>query len=301
MQLEARLRAFAAVARCSSLSSAAKELYVSQPAVSKHLASLEREVGQSLVTRGREGAALTSAGQVLADFVLRAEALLANAGRALAAGADAEIGTLSISASGIPGTYLLTELVARFRERHPGVGIEFTVTTSEGALELVRAHRAELAVVGGLTLPPELESEPLADDEVVLVGPPSLGGRRLRPKELEGLTWITREEGSATRAAVETARWEMGLQAVAMLELDSWEAVKLAVGTGAGIAAISRLALELELEAGRLAILDVPRWRLTRTISVVRPRDVPLTPPTQRFLDLLRERAASWPPSGPPS
>jgi predicted ATPase/DNA-binding transcriptional LysR family regulator len=289
MNLEARLRAFAAIARRGSLSGAAEELYVSQPAVSKHLAALEREVGKPLVTRGREGATLTPAGAVLADYVLRAEALLANAHRALAADDEGGTGTLTIAASGIPGTYLLPELLARFRDRHPGVELEFEVTTSDGALELVRAHSVELGVVGGLTLPAELESEPLLEDEIVLVGPPSLGGRRLRPKELEGLRWISREEGSATRAAVETARWELGLHSVQELELQSWEAVKLAVGNGAGIAAISRLALDVELEAGRLVVLDVPRWRLARTISVVYARGVPLTPPAERFLEALRE------------
>jgi predicted ATPase/DNA-binding transcriptional LysR family regulator len=296
MRVEARLRAFGAIARCGSLSRAAEELYISQPAVSKHLASLEAELGQRLVTRGRNGAVLTPAGQVLADYVLRAEALLANAGRALAAGAEAESGTLAIAASGIPGTYLLPILLARFRERHPDIVLEAEVATSAGALEAVRTHRSELGVVGGLTVPPELESEPLVEDEIVLIGPPSLGGRRLRPKDLEGLTWLSREEGSATRAAVETARWEMGLHGVTNLGLQSWEAVKLSVSKGVGIAAISRRALDLELEAGSLVVLDVPRWRLQRTISVVRPRDVPLTPPAQRFLELLRETFVSEQP-----
>ena len=102
MQLEARLRAFAAVARCGSLSRAAEELYVSQPAVSKHLALLEPQLGRDLVTRGREGAVLTPAGELLAEFVLRAEALLANAARALAADAGAETGVLLIAASALP-------------------------------------------------------------------------------------------------------------------------------------------------------------------------------------------------------
>jgi predicted ATPase/DNA-binding transcriptional LysR family regulator len=299
MNLEARLRAFAAIARRGSLSGAAEDLYVSQPAVSKHLAALESELGKSLVTRGREGATLTAAGEVLADYVLRAEALLANAHRALAADDGGGTGTLTIAASGIPGTYLLPEHLARFRDRHPGVELEFDVTTSDGALELVRAHTVELGVVGGLTLPSELESEPLLEDEIVLVGPPSLGGRRLRPKELEGLRWLSREEGSATRAAVETARWELGLHSVEKLELQSWEAVKLAVGNGAGIAAISRLALDVELEAGRLVVLDVPRWRLSRTISVVYARGVPLTPSAERFLEVLRVAfvAAEAPPN----
>jgi DNA-binding transcriptional LysR family regulator len=299
MDVEARLRAFAAVAREGSFSRAAERLYVSQPAVSKHVASLEAELGTRLVVRGRPRATLTPSGQVLADYVLRAEALLANARRALEAGGDAETGTLSLAASGIPGTYLLPAVLARFHEDHPGVELQFELSTSGGALELVRAHRVELAVVGGLELPPELEGEPLVEDEVVLIGSPSFGGRRLRPSDLERQTWISREEGSATRAAVEAARWQIGLRSVRTLELPSWESVKLAVAAGAGIAAISRFALGLELDSGTVAVLDVPRWRLSRTIAVVRAGDVPLTPPAERFLERLRETFRPAPSDAP--
>ena len=292
MELEARLRAFAAVAREGSFSRAAETLYVSQPAVSKHVAALETELGRQLLVRNRRGATLTPSGQVIADYVLRAEELLANASRALSTGEDAQIGTLAVAASGIAGTYLLPTTLARFREVHRAVNVEFRVATSGEVLELVRAHEVELAVAGASTVPPELEVEPLVDDEIVLVGPHSLGGRRLRPKDLDGLTWIEREQGSSTRAAVEAARWDMGFRAVRTLELPSWEAVKLAVAGGNGIAAISRFAIDLELRAGRLAVLDVPRWHLTRTIAVVTARGVPLTPPAERFLALLRDRFA---------
>ena len=293
MDVEPRLRAFAALAREGSFSRAAEALYVSQPAVSKHVAALEAELGTQLVVRGRLSTTLTPAGQVLADYVLRAEALLMNARRALAAGADMATGTLALAASGIPGTYVLPPLLSRFHEQYPNIEIDFQLSTSGGALEIVRAHRVEIGVVGGLTVPAELEAEPLVEDDVVLVGPPALGGRRLRARDLEGLTWISREEGSATRAAVETARWQMGLHGVRRLELPTWEAVKLAVASGGGIATISRFALTLELESRTLVVLDVPRWRLTRTIAAVTARDVPLTPPAERFLALLRETFAS--------
>jgi LysR family transcriptional regulator, transcriptional activator of the cysJI operon len=295
MQLEPRLRAFAALAREGTFSRAAASLYVTQPAVSKHVASLEAELGRQLVVRGRPATVLTPAGQTLADYVLRAEALLANARRALDAAADADSGTLAVAASGIPGTYLLPLVLARFHEQYPGVEIDFSLNTSGEALEIVRAHRVEVAVVGGMAVPAELDAEPLAEDDVVLVGARTFAGHRVRPKELEGMTWISREEGSATRAAVETARWQIGLRVVRTLELPSWEAVKLAVASGAGIAAISRFALGLELEAGTLVVLDLPRWRVTRTIAAVTAHNVPLTPPAANFLALLREMLSARP------
>lgn len=292
MELEARLRAFAAVARRGSISRAAEELGISQPAVSRHIADLEADLGHRLVERRRSDAGLTVAGQLLADYVLRAEALLVNARRAMASHADEELGVLALAASGTPGTYLLPAMVADYHRRYPRVEIDFQLSTSAGALALVRAHRAELAVVGGMSLPAEMVGEALVEDEVVLVGPPSLAGRRLRVAELADWTWISREEGSSTRAAVEAARWALGLRSVRTLSLPSWEAVKQAVAAGAGIAAISRFAIGDDLAAGRLAVLDVPRWRLTRTISVVTARDVLLTPAAGRFLAMLRETAA---------
>src|ERR1044071_5154879 len=116
MELEARLRAFAALAREGSFSRAAASLYITQPAVSKHVALLEAELGRQLVVRGRSTATLTPAGETLSDYVLRAEALLVNARRALDSGASADSGTLAVAASGIPGTYLLPIVLARFHE-----------------------------------------------------------------------------------------------------------------------------------------------------------------------------------------
>src|SRR3954454_12124357 len=130
MELEARLRAFAAVARQRSFTRAAAELYVSQPAVSKHVASLEAQLGTRLVDRRAREAALTPAGQLLADYVLRAEALLANADRALAAGCDAAMGPLALPARGTPGPYARPGVGARFQELHPAVAIDFRLSTS---------------------------------------------------------------------------------------------------------------------------------------------------------------------------
>ena len=274
-------------------SRAAEELYVSQPAVSKQVALLELELGHRLIARTPRGAQPTEEGRLLAEYVLRAEALLANGRRALESAGDPGVGTLSLSASGTPGIYLLPRALARFHELHPGVAIEYDLSESQHALDLVRAHRAELGIVGTMVLPPELDGTLLREDDIVLVGAPELAGRRWRRRDVEALTWVTRERGSATRAASEAAALQLGLTVRRRLELVSWESIKLAVAGGAGIAPVSRIALDVELKAGTLAILDAPWWRASRQMAVVYARDVLLTPPAGRFLALLLETRAA--------
>ncbi|HKF18806.1 MAG TPA: LysR family transcriptional regulator, partial [Candidatus Dormibacteraeota bacterium] len=106
---EARLRAFAVFARRRSFSAAARELRISQPAVSKHIADVEREAGVKLVERRPRGGELTPAGEFLANHVLRAQALLAQAVRGVGEFRQRATGSLTIVASGVPATYLLPE------------------------------------------------------------------------------------------------------------------------------------------------------------------------------------------------
>src|SRR3954466_3669228 len=159
MELDARLRAYSAFVRRKSFSHAASELRISQPAVSKHIADLERELGVKLIERRTRR--LTSAGEYLAGHVVRAEALLKQSVLGLASLRDPMAGTLSIIASGTPGTYVLPSIVAAFQNAHPGVRFQFELATSSGVIDAVRAHRAELGVTSGFVGAPELKAEPL--------------------------------------------------------------------------------------------------------------------------------------------
>ena len=109
MKLEARLRAFMAFVRGGSFSGAAEELRISQPAISKHIADLERQLGSKLIER-RSGA-LTPAGDFLARHALRAEALLAQAAYGIGALREPGLGSLAIRAAGISGTSLVRQLL----------------------------------------------------------------------------------------------------------------------------------------------------------------------------------------------
>jgi DNA-binding transcriptional LysR family regulator len=298
MELGARLRAFAGFVRRGSFTGAAEDLRISQPAVSKHIADMERDLGVKLIER--RSRALTAAGEFLATHVLRAEAILAQAAYGVAALREPGMGTLAVRASGTPGTYLLPDVIACFQQAHPGVRINFELGTSAEVVKAVRSHHAEIGVAGGFVAAPEIEAEPLIEDEIVIVGARSFEGKRLTRDDLESLTWISREEGSATSMIADEALADVGIVPRRRLALPSWESIKRAVRRGHGIAACSRLAITEELEAETLVVIPFMPWKVRRTFSVVRIRDAALTPPAQQFLLMLRERwggTYSWPSS----
>src|SRR5438128_5505613 len=290
MYVEVLLRAFAAVSRRRSFSAAARELGISQPAVSKHIADIERRLEVRLIERRRQGAELTAAGAFLADSVLRAEALLAQAARSVTNFRRPPTGSLTIAASGVPATYLLPEVAVAFQRTYPGVRVRIVPAPSAQTMDALRAHRAEFGVVGGFAAAPEIAAEPLVEEEIVVVGSPRYAGRHLSRREAEAATWIVQPQGSAFQAAVEAAWADLGITPARRLLLPTLEGLKLAVARGAGIAGCSRFAVEAELRRGSLALLRIPGWNLRRTISIVRPRDTVLTPSAREFVALLRAR-----------
>src|SRR5215813_8289387 len=251
MELEARLRAFAAFARRRSFSAAAAELRISQPAVSKHVAELERIVGMKLVERSRRGGALTSAGDFLANYVLRAESLLAQAALGVAQFHKSGSGSLSIVATWLTGTYLLSPIIADFRRSHPAIRVSLELGTAARAMELIRSHHAELGIVAGAIAAPEIETEPLMEYEVVVVARPGLLPQRPTRESLEAAIWISREEGSATRTSSDTAMARLGIVPRNRLELPSYEGV---------VYALKRGFIAAELSDKSLAVVPIRGW-----------------------------------------
>src|SRR5215475_1721550 len=255
MKLEARLRAFAAFARQRSFSAAAAELRISQPAISKHIAELEQDLGLKLVERARRDGALTKAGDFVANHILRAEALLVQAGLGAAQFRKSGSGSVAVVASSLTGGYLLPEIIAEFQHSHPEVRVTLQVGTAEQAVELLRSHHAELGFVAGTIAAPEIETEPLFEYDVVIAGKPALIPTRPSRDSLEKLTWTSREEGSATRISSDAGLAQLGIVPRRRLELPSNEAVVHALKRGFGITAISRYVVAVELRTGSLATI----------------------------------------------
>lgn len=271
-----RLRVFLAVARRLSYSRAAEDLFISQPAVSRHVASLEQELGVQLLGQSGNRVFLTETGRRVFGYAQRLFDVEEELVRALAEVANLGMGHLRLGASSTPGVYLLPPAVAAFQERYPGIEVSLLLTNSEEVETRVLGGELDLGFVG-MSFQPGLQVIPYARDRLMIVAPPlhpwasegSIPLERLRSER-----FLLREPGSGTRRVLEEALGRRGFQLGRVMELHGCEAVKRGVMAGMGIAAVSGYSVELELRQGLLRTLAVEGLRLERDISIVSRKDV---------------------------
>jgi DNA-binding transcriptional LysR family regulator len=287
-----QLEVFLAVARAKSFRGAAEVLHLSQPALSQHVAELERELGTRLFDRLRRSVALTEAGRILEDHALRLFATLTSAREAIAELGGLKRGSLLVGASTTPGIYLMPTLMGEFERHYPGISVDLRIANSRVIEERVRANDLDLGVVGAHEL--RAGAKCLAAkllDELVLIVPPThpwAGRRRLDPSRLAQERLLMREEGSATRHVTERALQRASLGIGRTLELGHTEAIKQAVMAGLGVAFVSIYAARGELETGRLKRVRLRGLRIQRHFHVIHNEARSLTARARAFIDALQ-------------
>ena len=283
------------VARTGSLNTAAKEIGLTQQAVSHRIASLEAVTGVPLVTRTNHGSSLTPAGSVVVQWADRLLQVAAEIDAGLAAlRSDRRLrlrvsASLTVAEQLLPGWLVSWQLAARDRgDVAPEVVL--VATNSDHVIEQVRAGRADLGFVEGPGVPRGMRSRIVAHDELVLVVRPdhrwARRGRHVSPEELAGTPLATREVGSGTRDALSAALAAAGRQPVApALELSTAASVRAAVLAGAAPAVMSRLAVADDLGTRRLVAVTVDGLDLRRALRAVWIGA--RTPPAGALRDLL--------------
>ena len=289
---------FHAVVEAGSISRAAEALSISQPAVSKQVRELERNLGVTLLDRLPRGVAPTAAGRLLADHARRLFAIEAEAERAVAELKGLRRGSLTVGASTTIAGYLLPAAFARFGRGHPDIDLALHVANTDGVLRRLVEGGFDLGFTEGsadaLEAEPAVESQVFAHDELVAVAAadhPLAARESVQLEEVLNVPLVMREAGSGTRAVLERALAERGLGATVAMSLGSTEAVIGAVAAGAGAAFISRLVATRGAAAGRLAILPIRDWSLRRPLHLLRLRGRELSRPAEAF---LKEVVPEW-------
>lgn len=288
------LRVFRSVSETNSITEAARQLHISQPAASKQLAELESHLGVALLERRPRGVRLTAAGEVLSRHARRLFQEEEAAEAALEALLGLDLGHLSLAASTTIGSYIVPAVFGELHASHPNVKLQLEIGNAARVEELVLGGQLDLGLSEGTPVAESLHVEVFTHDRMILIAAPDhpLAAQAkhgpLQAQALESVPFIVRERGSGTREVVEAALEQHGLHVVPVMSLGSTEAIKNAVARGLGVALVSSLTIELELSSGRLVALDLADLLIHRALHLLTLEGKPPSPAAAEFLRLLR-------------
>jgi molybdate transport repressor ModE-like protein len=270
------LHIFVMVARHGSVTQAARELFISQPAVSSHLRALEERYGTPLFERSPQGMQLTEAGKVVLDYAGRLFALRDEIPSAVDAARQVIRGEVELAASSTPGAYLVPQLLSRFQQTYPEAKATLVVGDTAEVIAWLHDYRVAIGTVGETGETEFLYRVPIGSDDLRLVsrvGDPLCRRQRIENKHLEGHTLFLREPGSSTRAGAESLLGPLIKSFASVMEVRNTEAIKQMVSEGLGVSVLSSWATRLEEESGLLEAVRDPRLRQKRQFYVARRKD----------------------------
>lgn len=286
-----QIETFLAVATCGGFHSAAKALHVSQPAVSARIRMLEDSLGATLFVRSKTHVTLSPAGKALrphAESLLRALSL---ARQAVHEQQPSTSGILSISAGLSISTYLLPDILKKYRATNPKVMVSVRSGNSMQVLKMVIDGEVDLGLARSLHHP-EVETESLRDDPLMLIAHPrhpATRKRKIKLEEAESLPLIFYDRGSSDWTLTNGLFRRAGLLPNVVLEVEGIETCKRMILRQLGVGFLPQLAVTRELQNGKLRSIQITDAEpLHRNLDVIRSRHRPLNDGARKFLDLLR-------------
>ena len=234
-------RVFYTVAKSGSLTKAAEELYISQPAVSRSIKQLETQLGVSLFTRTHRGMALSAqGGKVIFNEVERALSLLNEAENRIEEMKNSATGVIRIGASDTIFEYFLADKIVEFHERFPAVKFELTADFTPDTIEKLKADKCDVAFVN-LPISPDpdlkLYGNCMRLNDVFVVGEKykELAEKTISLTELKNYPLILMDQNTVARRSLHNFLSSLGVELHPSIEVGSWDLMKRLVSRGMGV------------------------------------------------------------------
>ena len=290
-----QLEAFVQVSESGSFSKAAKELFLTQPTISAHISSLEKELNVRLFIRNTKEVSLSDDGKDLYRYAKQITDLEKAIEERFYMDSDDGKHFITIAASTIPAQYLLPKVLMCYRERYPKEQIKIMETDSSEVVTQVVDHMVDVGFTGTVLEKKHCKYIPFYKDELAVITPDTPEYRILKEQNRDDIDWIKRkplilrEEGSDTRKEAEKQLKNAG---ISMEDLDivasiaNQETIKKSVKQGMGITVLSRLAAEDE---DGLLIFPIPGADEGRDINLVYNKNYQMTRSADRFIRIVKE------------
>jgi DNA-binding transcriptional LysR family regulator len=299
------LKVFCDAARCQSISHAAGDNHLSQPAVSLIVRQLENRIGVQLFNRLKRPLQLTTLGQVYYEGCKGLVEQYAELEASIRSARGGDGATIHIAAIYSVGLGDMGCYVDRFARLNPAAKVHVEYLHPDQVYERVHEGVADFGLVSFPRKTRELIVEPWREEEMVLACPPdhplaSLAS--VAPARLNGVKFVAFVKGLVIRRVVDRFLREQGVAVDAAAQFDTIENIKEGVKVGAGVSLLPAPTIRLEVRAGTLKAVPLAGCRFVRAIGVIRRRRHKLGCAALQFLELLREVGdndgadpASWP------
>ncbi len=284
-----QLKVFEAVARNSSFTRAAEELFLTQPTVSMQVKQLAKTVGMPLFEQVGKKLYLTESGKALFETCQDMFERMDRFEMAIANIKGLKQGSLRISTI-TTAKYVIPRILGPFCNRYPGIDVSLTVTNHQFVLEGLASNRNDLYIVSHVPEDLDVQAVPFMENPLVVLAPkehPLVGEKNISLARVAQEPFILREPGSGTRRAAQNLFESHGIPLKVRLDLGSNEAIKQAIAGGMGLSVLSKHTLALEGLTNQLAVLDVEYFPIPRTWYVIYPSGKQLSTIAQEFLDYL--------------
>ena len=290
-----QLEAFVQVSESGSFSKAAKELFLTQPTISAHISSLEKELNVRLFIRNTKEVSLSDDGKDLYRYAKQITDLEKAIEERFYMDSDDGKHVITIAASTIPAQYLLPKVLMCYRERYPKEQIKIMETDSSEVVTQVVDHMVDVGFTGTVLEKKHCKYIPFYKDELAVITPDTPEYRILKEQNRDDIDWIKRkplilrEEGSGTRKEAEKQLKNAGISMEALdivASIANQETIKKSVKQGMGITVLSRLAAEDE---DGLIIFPIPGADEGRDINLVYNKNYQMTRSADRFIRIVKE------------
>lgn len=290
-----QLEAFVQVSESGSFSKAAKELFLTQPTISAHISSLEKELNVRLFIRNTKEVSLSDDGKDLYRYAKQITDLEKAIEERFYMDSDDGKHFITIAASTIPAQYLLPKVLMCYRERYPKEQIKIMETDSSEVVTQVVDHMVDVGFTGTVLEKKHCKYIPFYKDELAVITPDTPEYRILKEQHRDDIDWIRRkplilrEEGSGTRKEAEKQLKNAGISMEALdivASIANQETIKKSVKQGMGITVLSRLAAEDE---DGLLIFPIPGADEGRDINLVYNKNYQMTRSADRFIRIVKE------------
>ncbi len=294
-----QLRAVLAVNRLGKINLAAAEIGLTGPAVTLQIQQAEAEAGVALFDRSSEGFKPTDAGVAVVQASLAIEERLGQLADELAAVAGGHRGTLRLGAVST-AKYFAPQLVAAFMAESPGVEVEMLVGNRATTIEAIATRQVDVALMGRPPRHVPVQPTLIGEHPLVIIASPDhplAAKRRISKDRIAQETLLVREQGSGTRISLELFLGDMpGRLDNLGMEFSSNETIKQAVMARLGVGFISAHTIAMEVELGRLIILDVVDTPVRRQWFAVSRTDRTDSPTMIAFKDFVVRRGRDFLP-----